>query len=95
MSHTYSLYEAKAKLSALVRLVREGKSVTITVLGEPVAEMRPYQRPDRPQSFEERMAELTARGELTPAAREPSDPEAFHVGKRVPGALQRFLDDRE
>ena len=95
MNETYSLYEAKARLSAIVRLVREGRSVTITVHGKPVAELRPYQKPDRPQSLAERLAELTARGEVTPAAREPSDSSTFRLGEKKPGALERFLDDRE
>lgn len=95
MPDEYSLYDAKAKLSALVRQVREGKSVVITVHGEPVAELRPYQRPERKQTLEERIAELTARGVLIPAKRSPGDPEAFKPGKHIPGALQRFLDDRD
>ncbi|MDZ4259986.1 MAG: type II toxin-antitoxin system prevent-host-death family antitoxin [Gemmatimonadales bacterium] len=95
MPDEYSIYDAKAKLSALVRQVREGRSVIITVHGEPVAELRPYQKPDRPQTLEERIAELTASGELIPASRKPNDPLAFPVGKKVPGALQRFLDERD
>jgi prevent-host-death family protein len=94
MPDEYSLYDAKAKLSALVRQVREGRSVIITVHGEPVAELRPYQKPDRPQTVEERIAELTARGEIIPARMKPSDPAAFRLGSPRPGALQRFLDDR-
>lgn len=95
MPDEYSLYDAKAKLSALVRQVREGKTVVITVHGEPVAELRPYQKPERKQTLEERIAELTARGQITPATMQPSDPDAFRPGRHVPGALQRFLDDRE
>jgi prevent-host-death family protein len=94
MPDEYSIYDAKAKLSALVRQVREGRSVVITVHGEPVAELRPYQKPDRPQTFAERIAELTARGEIIPAKMKPSDPRAFPPGTPRPGALQRFLDDR-
>ena len=42
MSKKYSLYEAKSKLSELVRQVREGgQPVTITPHGRPVAEARP------------------------------------------------------
>ncbi|MGH7593916.1 MAG: type II toxin-antitoxin system Phd/YefM family antitoxin [Gemmatimonadales bacterium] len=95
MNATYSLYEAKTKFSAIVRLVREGRSVTITLHGDPVAELRPYQKPDRPETLAERMAELTARGELRPAARQPSDPDVFRLGRKKPGAIRRFLDDRE
>jgi len=95
MPDEYSIYDAKARLSALVRGVREGRSVIITVHGEPVAELRPYQKPDRPQTLQERIAELTARGEIIPSGRKPRDPLSFPVGKRVPGALQRFLDERD
>lgn len=95
MNDRYSLYEAKARLSALVRLVREGRSVTITVHGEPVAELRPYQKSERPQTLAERMTELTAHGELVPSAGQPADPAAFRLGEKKPGALQRFLEERE
>jgi prevent-host-death family protein len=92
---TYSLYEAKARLSALVRQVRAGRLVTITLHGEPVAELRPLQKPDRPPTVEERLADLAARGHLLPAARRPSDPLVLALGRKKPGALRRFLDERE
>ena len=41
MRRTYSLYEAKARLSAIIRQVREGQRVVVTLHGEPVAEIRP------------------------------------------------------
>jgi len=41
MRDTYSLYEAKARFSAIIRLVREGRRILVTVRGEPVAEIRP------------------------------------------------------
>ena len=93
VSDTYSLYEAKARLSALIRRVREGRTLTITVHGEPVAELRPYQPRVEAKSLEARVAELTERGELLPAA--AADSRSFRPGKRTPGALRRFLDDRE
>ncbi|MGQ0766652.1 MAG: type II toxin-antitoxin system Phd/YefM family antitoxin, partial [Gemmatimonadota bacterium] len=40
MAREFSLYEAKARLSALVRQVREGQTVVITVHGRPAAELR-------------------------------------------------------
>ena len=95
MSKEYPLYEAKAKLSALVRQVREGQSVIITVHGEPVAELRPIVPTVKKQTFEERWAELVARGEITPATLHPSDPRAFQPGEHIPGAFRRFLDERD
>ena len=94
MSQTYSIYDAKAKLSSLVRQVREGQTFVITVHGEPVAELRPIEKLSQPQTLDERVAELTARGEILPSTRKPSDPGSFPVGKRKPGALKRFLEDR-
>ena len=92
MSDQYSLYEAKAKLSALVRQVREGQSVVITVHGEPVAELRPYVATPRKPTLAERVAEMEARGEIKAIG----DPGAsFVIGEPSPGALQRFLEDRE
>ena len=90
MKDSYSLYEAKARLSALVRLVREGRRVVITVHGEPAAELRPIE--SRGPGLAGRIAELEGRGVLTPAA-EPRAP--FTVGTRRPGALKRFLESRD
>jgi hypothetical protein len=63
-----------------------------------VAELRPYEAPSRPQTLGERIAELEAKGLVIPAKVTPEEfkrqLEAF-VGARVPGALQRFLDDRD
>ena len=95
MKHTYSLYEAKAKLSALVRQVREGQSVTITVHGEPVVELRPYQKPERTQTLEGRIAELTASGEVVPPPSRSDGQTSFPIGEPIPGALWRFLDERD
>jgi prevent-host-death family protein len=93
MPDEYSLYEAKAKLSALVKQVREGHTVIITVHGQPAAELRPIDPNARPQSLDERLAELTARGVLlTP---KPSDRSSYPIGPRKAGALQRFLSERE
>lgn len=96
MSKEFSIYDAKAKLSALVREVREsGRSFVITVHGKPAAELRPVDRNTPRQTIAERIADLTTRGIITPAAMQPADPRAFPIGEPAPGALQRFLDDRE
>lgn len=90
MKDRYSLYEAKAKLSALVRRVREGRRVVITVHGKPAAELRPIE--PAPKSIEERMAELIAQGVVIPAL----DPKApIRPMARRPGALKRFLESRD
>lgn len=90
MRHTYSLYDAKAKLSALVRQVREGHHVTITLHGEPVAELRPVAK--AAGGLAARIKELEERGVLIPAINPRAPLKA--VAKR-PGALKRFLDERD
>lgn len=91
MARKYSLYEAKAKLSAIVRMVREGSTVVITVHGKPAAELRPYV-PTTEADFEARVKELTERGVIVPARTRGKLPAP--VAKR-PGALKRFLAERD
>jgi prevent-host-death family protein len=96
----YSTYEAKTRFSELLRKVREGRTVTVTYHGEPVAEIRPA--PGRTGTAA-RLARLRDRGiivDATPRAataagaavggRQPLQPVA-----RRPGALGRFLSDRD
>lgn len=94
MADEYSLYEAKAKLSSLVRQVREGRTVVITVHGVPAAELRPIDASAVPQTLEERLNELEARGVIL-KGRRGSRAAAFPVGDTKRGALKRFLEERE
>ena len=43
MDIIYSTHQARSRLSELLRHVRDGKTVTITYRGEPVAEVRPLE----------------------------------------------------
>lgn len=89
MKDTYSLYEAKAKLSAIVRRVREGHTAIVTLHGEPVVEIRPLA--PKAKGIEARYRELVERGEITPArTNDRSFPPLLHR----PGGLKRFLADR-
>ena len=90
MATTYSTYQAKAQFSEVLRQVREeGKTITVSYRGEPVAEIRPVQR--KPQTLEERLAELERNGEL---ARSSGSKEPLQAGRPSPGALAQFLSDR-
>lgn len=90
MRDTYSLYEAKAKLSAIVRWVREGHRVVVTVHGDPAVEMRPAVPVE--SGLGPRMEQLAERGILVrPASRPPR----LRPVVRRPGALERFLADRD
>jgi prevent-host-death family protein len=93
MRRTYSVYEAKARLSEIIRLVRErGESVLVSYHGRPVAEIRPIEAPQDETPVERRIRELTERGAVSPA-----DGRRFDAGPIVkrPGALRRFLEDRD
>jgi prevent-host-death family protein len=95
MPDEYTLYDAKAKLSALVRQVREGRSIIITVHGKPAAELRAIDETARPQTLDDRLSELDSRRAIVRAKRKPRDAHAFPVGARKPGALKRFLETRD
>lgn len=89
MTETYSTYEAKAKLSEILRKVESGRTVRISRHGKAIAEIRPVRR--EPADLAQRIEELTARGALVPAA---DKRRALVPVARRPGALQRFLSDR-
>lgn len=85
---TFSTYEAKARFSEVLRRVREGRTITVTYQGEAVAEIRPL---DRSGGTAARMEWLRSRGVLTSAG---VTPRTLGVVAKRPGALRRFLDDR-
>jgi len=89
MVDTYSTYEAKAKLSEILRRVRAGRTVRISHRGEPVAEVRPIA--PATGTLEERLEELGRRGALVRAGR--TQPPTTIARKA--GALARFLEDRD
>ncbi len=91
MLPTFSIYEAKAKLSEIIRVVKTRRRVVITDRGVPVAEVVPYQK-NKGGSLENRIAQLTTLGAILPAKR---DFESTAVAK-IPGAVDRFLrQDRD
>lgn len=89
MRDTYSLYEAKARLSALVRMVREGRRIVITLHGRPAIEMRAIE--SDAGDLAGRLASLEERGVLV----RRKDPKALKLVARRAGALKRFLADRD
>jgi prevent-host-death family protein len=90
MRDVYSLYEAKARLSAIVRQVREGRRVIVTVHGEPVAEIRPITR--NTGDISKRLDALADRGILVRGGQNANRP---RLVARRPGALRRFLSERD
>lgn len=85
---TCSTYDAKARFSEPLRKVRNGRAVTITYRGEPVAELRPIEHHG---STEARIDRLAERGLVSPRAERRT---LVPVARR-PGALRRFLDERD
>ncbi|MFH1764378.1 MAG: type II toxin-antitoxin system prevent-host-death family antitoxin [Gemmatimonadota bacterium] len=86
----YSTYDAKARFSEVLRLVREGQAVTITYRGEPVAEIRPIEELEG-SPLDGRLQELGRRGEVVRGERRGK----LETLSRKPGALQRFLEERD
>ena len=89
MADTYSTYEAKAKFSEIMRKVRDGKHVYITYRGREVAEIKPV---EKEETMGQRLEKLRARGVIVDAI-DPNAP-VKPVAKR-PGALKRFLEERD
>lgn len=92
MDSVYSTYEAKAKFSELLRKVRQGGRVVITSHGKPVAELRPIET--AVETLDERLVRLEREGQISPASVAPGQGVWKSIAHR-PGALQRFLDDRD
>ena len=89
MALNYSIYEAKARFSEVIRKVREGRVVTVSYRGEPVAEIRPI---GRESTLDERLEDLERSGSLVRSA---IPRQTFRPVERRPGALSRFLAERE
>ena len=90
MGITYSAYDAKARFSEVLRQVRDGKTVTVSYRGKPVAEIRAIR--DSPATIEARLDDLERQGVVVNSG-EPKKPMKA-VGRRL-GTLHRFLTDRD
>ena len=90
MALSYSIYEAKARFSEVIRQVREGKTVTVSYRGEPVAEIRAIPQRQKPP-LDERLKDLERSGSLVRSA---IPRRTFRPVERRPGALSRFLAER-
>ena len=91
MDRTYSLYETKARLSEVMRLVEDGAEVVVTVHGRKVARIVPYR--DR-EGLGDRFERLVASGRLR-APKIVTGPIAKPAPYASAGALERFLADRD
>ena len=90
MALEYSIHEAKARFSEVIRHVRAGRTVTVRYRGEPVAEIRPIERQPAP-TLDERLGDLERDGVLVRPARPR---QALEPVVRRRGALSRLLAER-
>lgn len=87
MKETYSIYDAKTHLSRLLKRVKAGAELIISDRGRPIAKVIPYQAP---KNFADRLDSLVHSKIVAPRqiAEAPK-------GQKTPGALDRFLTERE
>jgi prevent-host-death family protein len=91
MAAQYSVYETKAKLSEILRIVKGDREVTITERGVPIAKIVPYVAAPE-GTLEERLAGLEKEGQIRRAKVQPAV--LALVERKTAGALGRFLEDR-
>ncbi len=89
-AESIGIYEAKTQLSKLIRMIKRHKvSFQISERGKPVALLSPVTESD---GLEAHLAELQVAGILA----EPADVDAkIECISKKPGALKRFLNDRD
>jgi len=88
VSRPYPVHEAKAKLSAILRRVKRGRSVTISERGRIVARVVPI---ERARDLPARLQQMETDGVLV---RRPRRPGAIRPLARRRGGLRRFLESR-
>ncbi len=86
----YSIYDAKARFSEVLRKVKKNKRVIITSRGKPIAEIVPFT--ETSETLEDRLRRLEADGLVD---RGISSPEWLEPIDKRDGVLKRFRDHRE
>ncbi len=89
MQDRYSIYQAKARLSEIIRRVKRNGTVVITERGKPVARVVPLPRDN---GLDPRLQELHASGQIV--GNPDADPGRIGPIAHRPGALRRFLESR-
>jgi prevent-host-death family protein len=88
MKKAYSIYEAKAKFSEIIRAVKQKRRIVVTERGVPVARVVPYRSEDQ-ESMEERLKRLGESGIIIEAENRFS----AQPVQVIPGASDRFLSE--
>ena len=89
MVQAYSVYETKAKLSEILRIVKSGKEVIVNERGRSIARIVPFKPFD---TLKERLDWLSHVGQIIKSDSRERD---FSVKSPSQGALTRFLEERE
>jgi prevent-host-death family protein len=88
MARPYPVHEAKAKLSEILRKVKQGRSVAISERGRVIARIVPI---ESPRDLASRLDQMARDGVLLQRRPEGS----LRTRARRPGALRRFLRERD
>lgn len=94
----YTTDEVRKYLSEILEAVSAGERITVTEHDVPVAEIRPLpeerRQPysDSTDKLEQHLEEMRRRGVLGPPAESRKE---FKSTEHIPGALERFLAERE
>ncbi len=91
MKNTYSIYEAKARLSEIIRYVKSNKLITITERNVPVVKVIPINKAQT-KTLEEIIGELENEGIVSKPLSSISNIKTV-VKKR--NVLKKFLESRE
>lgn len=91
MKDSYSIYEAKAKLSELIRRVKHNRLITITERNVPVAMVIPIKKSSN-KKIEQILKELEEQGIIESREANISNIKTILKKKNV---LKRFLESRE
>jgi prevent-host-death family protein len=86
----FSVFEAKNKLSELIRLVNRSGVVPITNRGEPVAQLVPFQKASTAGA---RLEKLEKSGRIE--RKGGSESSFWRPAKKIPNAVKEFLKDRD
>ena len=96
MRRQYSDDEERAQLFGLIWQLHElGHTFVFAAHSAPSAKLHPHEASTLPrQTLAARILEFEASGQITRSNRKPGEKLNFPRGTRVPGALQRFFEDR-
>jgi prevent-host-death family protein len=92
MKHTFSIFEAKARLSEIIRIAQNQHEVIITDRSKPVVRVVPFKEKGKGDGILARVEELTRLGQLSKPHPEIQEQKQHKLPK---GIIELFLKERE